>query len=138
MTSAQPDDLMNAVADRLRATAAITSLGSTGVWPKTTPPGKAKPYIVVGFQGGRDSYTVNAAHAYSDVQILVKAVDEGYDYTRTMNLARAIDTALNGVALTLANGSLLLLTRASPVLYDETDGDTMYWHAGGLYDALIA
>lgn len=63
---------------------------------------------------------------------LVKAIDKG-DTALVEDIAAAIDTALDKVALTVAGRNLLVCWRQSDVDYPEDQGDVLYRHVGGLY-----
>lgn len=90
------------------------------------------PYLLVWHISSRDILGVGANRIDTDNLYGVKAVHQVNSYIPGRAAMRAVDTALQGVFATTANGSLTSV-RESTFHYPETIDGVQYMHVGANY-----
>jgi hypothetical protein len=118
--------------------AGITTLlgsGSAGIRHGVAPSDVAYPLLIFNKQAGTTTNRMGG-EAFKAHVWLVKGVSQV-----SAGAAEAIDKAANDLLhfgdLTITGADDMYLSRESDVNYAEFQGDTTFWHVGGLYRLIV-
>jgi hypothetical protein len=116
--------------------ASVTNLlgsGSASLVHAVARPTAAYPLCVFSKQSGiTDSLTFGGDHMDNDLW-LVKGVARAVSASTAEDIDKAAFDLLHFGTLTITGAQRLFLARESDVSFAETQGDTTFWHVGGLY-----
>jgi hypothetical protein len=116
--------------------ASVTNLlgsGSASLVHAEAPPTAAFPLCMFHKQSGiTDNLAFGGTHMNNHLW-LVKGVTRAPSASLAEQIDKAAYDVLHFKALTITGGDDLFLSRESDVNYSELDGDTKFWHVGGLY-----
>ncbi len=121
-----------ALVTTLRATAAVTAAAPGGVWRDVAPASQTPPFIIVSLQGAETDDEF-AHHQVETEYWTVRAVTKGPSGAGAATAAAAVYTALHGAALTVTGYTAMDCSYDQAVDYLETDGETRWYHRGGIY-----
>jgi hypothetical protein len=82
--------------------------------------------------GVTDNLAMGGTHMSNQLW-LVKGVTRAPSASLAEQIDKAVFDLLHFKALTITGADDLMLSRESDVNYSEIDGDTKFWHVGGLY-----
>lgn len=121
---------------RLKNDATLTSLAPGGVWDSMAPQGTTTPFIVVAFQAGTDTTTMNGIRLISLPLYQIKAVGPGNTATAVAAAAAQADAALGGKDglknITTSDGFIAACYREQPLIYNELVNGAPWTNIGGL------
>jgi hypothetical protein len=114
----------------------VTSLlgsGSASLVHAEAPPSASYPLCMFHKQSGvTDNLAMGGTHMNNQLW-LVKGVTRAPSASLAEQIDKAAYDLLHFKALTITGADDLMLSRESDVNYSELDGDTKFWHVGGLY-----
>jgi hypothetical protein len=114
----------------------VTSLlgsGSASLVHAEAPPTANFPLCMFNKQSGiTDHMAMGGTHMNSHLW-LVKGVTRAPSASLAEQIDKAAYDLLHFGSLTITGADDLMVSRESDVNYSEIDGDTKYWHVGGLY-----
>ncbi len=119
----------------LMADSMLAGYAPGGLWRSMAPPGTATPYMMMAFQGGTDSTTLNGYRELVDALYQVKAVGPASISAQIANAAARLD-ALIGSPPTKGSvpGAYISASyRDSPLQMDELVAGELWTNIGGLY-----
>ena len=116
--------------------ASVTSLlgnGSASVVHGVGQPTAVYPLCVYSKQSGvTDELAFGGSHQTNQLW-LVKGLTRSPKPTAAEDIDKAAFDLLHFGDLTISGADDLFLSRESDVSYPETQGDTVFWHVGGIY-----
>jgi hypothetical protein len=122
----------------------LTSYAPGGVYRAMAPPTTATPFVVMAYQAGSDSTTMNGFRMLDDLLFQVKVVGPATSMTTIANAAKRLDQLLGGTNTGPASGVIganlgqcLACYRQSPLAYDELQNAELWTNFGGLYRLII-
>lgn len=114
---------------------ALMSVAPGGVWRSLAEPESATPYVIMSYQAGSDSTTMNAFRLLVDALFQVKAVGPALEIASIAVAAARIDALLGCPpgAGTTQGGYIAASYRQSPLEVDELVSGELWTNMGGLY-----
>lgn len=107
--------------------------GSASLVHAVARPTSAYPLCVFNKQSGvTDSLTFSGDHMDNELW-LVKGIAKGTSASVAEDIDKACFDLLHFGALSITGAEDLFLSRESDVSFPETQGDTVFFHVGGLY-----
>lgn len=106
-----------------------------GVFRSLAPPTTATPFVIMSYQSGLDSLTMNAVRMMSELLFLAKAVGPATSMAGIVNAASQIDVLLKRTSGTTVDGlgAILACYREQPLEVDEIVNGELWTNIGGLY-----
>lgn len=128
----------------LQGDATLLSYAPGGVFRSLANPTTSTPYVIVSFQAGSDSVTMNAFRVLTGMTFQVKAVGPASNTAGLASASARIDALLGGppslppggVAITINSvnvGWLYSCYRDAPLSVDELVEGLLWTSVGGLY-----
>jgi hypothetical protein len=124
--------------------ATLSSVAPGGVFRALAPPDTATPFVIIAYQAGSDSVTMNGFRMLDDLVFQVKAVGPATSMANIASAAERIDQLLGGTNTGPASGVIgsnlgqcLACYRQSPLAMDELVNATLFSNLGGLYRLII-
>jgi hypothetical protein len=128
----------------LSGDATLASYAPGGVFRALAPPDTATPFVIIAYQAGSDSVTMNGFRMLDDLVFQVKAVGPAISMTSIVSAAERIDQLLGGTNTGPASGVIgsnlgqcLACYRQSPLAMDEITNAELWTNIGGLYRLII-
>jgi hypothetical protein len=116
--------------------ASVTNLlgsGSASLVHAEAPPTATFPLCMFHKQSGvTDNLSMGGTHMSNHLW-LVKGVTRAPSASLAEQIDKAVFDLLHFKSLTITGGDDLMLSRESDINFSELDGDTKFWHVGGLY-----
>ncbi len=123
----------------LSADGILATLAPGGVHRFVAPQGTVTPFVIISYQSGKDSTTLNGVRLMDDFSYLAKAVGPTSSTQAIVDASSQLDVALGGREglrnIMVTGGAILACYRTTPVMYDQpVKGTSDIWsHLGGLY-----
>ena len=127
------------LSSRLSADSTLAGLAPGGVKRFAAPAGTATPFIIIGYQTGKDVTTLNGVRVMDDILYLAKVVGEASKTQAVVDASSQLDVVLGGTQglrnIAVTGGWLLACYRQVPVQFDEpvAQSSIIWSHSGGLY-----
>lgn len=117
----------------------LTGYAPGGVHRSLAPPETQPPFIIMNYQSGQDSITMNAFRMLASALFQIKCVGPASMTTEIANGAARIDALLGNppTSGTVTGGYVAASYRESPIAIDEIVAGEVWSNIGGLYRLLI-
>jgi hypothetical protein len=121
----------------LAADSALAAVVSTRIYADLAPQAAAHPLVVFQFQGGVDFQAVGAIRIWSNLELLIRGIDQTTTYTANLRtIAKRIDAVLHAASGSNVDGVIIACTRLRPFQLTELTDGVQYRHLGGFYRLL--
>lgn len=128
----------------LSADSTLAGYAPGGVYRALAPPTATTPFVVMIYQAGSDSVTMNGFRMLDDMTYQIKVVGPANSMASIASAAERVDQLLGGTNTGPTSGVIgsnlgqcLACYRQSPLAYDELINAELFTHLGGLYRLII-
>ena len=128
----------------LSADTTLSGYAPGGVFRALAPPDTATPFVVMTYQAGSDSVTMNGFRMLDDLVFQVKVVGPATSMANIASAAERLDQLLGGTSAGPTSGVIgsnlgqcLACYRQSPFSMDELQNAELWTNLGGLYRLII-
>lgn len=118
---------------KLSETSGVTSKVGSRIYHAQAPPTATYPLVILHKQAGTKVRAMQTPESFKRETWLVKAVDRNSSSNLAEEIAKAIDSALDGGALSVEGKTVADLAHVGDVDYLEDSGDQQYRHHGATY-----
>lgn len=121
----------------LSGDANLANYAPGGIHRGFAQPGTVVPFVVMGYQAGSDTLTMNAVRVASQPLLQIKAVGPASMSMQVGQAASEIDDMLKRTSGSAAGGLILAFYRETPLFLDQEVNGEPWVDIGGLYRSII-
>jgi hypothetical protein len=138
MSTAEIAASLDFIKTELEANPTLVALATGGIHTGAAPVGTMPPWIVLSFQAGHDTLTLNAIRIFAHLLFQIKVVGPSAMLTLLFQMSALIDDTFKRTSGSVIGGYVSSCYRENPLHYDEVRADGVKWsHTGGLYHHIV-
>ena len=117
--------------------ASVTTLATGGVFADLAPSGIAPPFLVFGFQGGRDIIGSEAIRLLSQGVFFIRAVGLASQYATLVSIMAVVDPLVQRQGGTAGGNTIMMANREQAINLTQQLNNVQWVYTGGLYRLYI-